>query len=699
MLDLLESAKANLGQLDVRMTNEQNLQSTLKEFFNDASNFDSEFNSNKERAVLKLFDKYQEKVFTLLDLDWNTSLAVKDGEWIFFRASPLKETTKYVCENCDKEYKDPRVYQEHLKSAHQITQTIPKPRVTCRLPHKDGAVHTIQWDQMSNHLLRVHKIPKPSKMHFFRGFVSHDNGKNCSVVWKQSNEDDPTPPSVKNTLESHAGPSHAGPSHTSQADAAEAGPSHSNVLEVMDAKSNVSEDLSEKVNPLCAKNLFSEEAANKKENKMIQDDSESKEIETNREVEPEKSKRGENEEKMSDVSKEGADTQLDISDQFCSDVEYEKIEMENFEEDSDVEQDDTSLFTQMRLRNKRLRYKKREEYSSEDLDPSSLPENQAFIKDFSTFVCKKGISDNPDANTFRKSDGLLFRHDDSWLKNQLKKRPGFKLEHLLNFKNKSEFVELKDPAEWIEEIGGPSGNENPSRQKEMYKSHKQLRDYVSMKLAKEEFGSDFKDLWWKDKVRNNLDQITKDVNNRQVWTKLETLIKCEAREKQISRETLDPNKNANEVKANAVYFSSTQFLEREKKNNSVWNDAMDSNQITEKDFNDFLNFSRHVLAFTDRCRQGVYAFTNQDYFNKRQCWFPEDFTEKDFENIPESHPIFQKPMPERPHDSWLIRLTGSGDQIKLKSGTNVTVNQRAEDLMLKCRDLKDIVFGKLGKTN
>ena len=56
-------------------------------------------------------------------------------------------------------------------------------------------------------------------------------------------------------------------------------------------------------------------------------------------------------------------------------------------------------------------------------------------------------------------------------------------------------------------------------------------------------------------------------------------------------------------KANSVYFSSREFLAREEKNNAVWKKAMETNSITVKDFNKVLHFSRHVLAFTDRCRQ------------------------------------------------------------------------------------------------
>ena len=746
MLDLLEAARSNLGQLDVRTTNEQNFVASVNSFYEESVKYDAEFNSNKERAVLNILDKYKDKLYTLLDLDWNTSLAVKDGDWIFYRASPLKEDTKLECPQCSKVYKEARVLQNHLKTVHQITQDVPKPRVTCRLPHTDNVVKTIQWDQITNHLLRVHKIPKPSKLHFFRGFTSQEGGANCSVVWRKKGEEDPVPPSQQNVeavdAADRAGPStstsntaivrpNLEPSQTAPDPtpviAAVAGPSKTSTeseSQALEQPSQQDEDLShldtlqedrlsatinmvtEKDSAMnemllrtgtddinraaCSKQLFPED-----ENPAVvfsdispSIDEGSKPSETVKEMEPEKSKGCVSlEQKRNESAPGGFQQNFDVVDEVW----------EGLEADSDIEPDDSAEFTQMRLANKKNRYKAREERSQLEEDPSSLPANQAFIQDFRLFVSKKGVSNNPDENTFKKSDGLLFRHDDCLLKFILKKRPGFMLHDLLKFDKKDEFVQLKDPQAWLDMIAGPTGNDNPSRQREMLKSHKQLRDYVARKLTEADFGADYQDLWWQDKIKKNLDQITKDLSDRGLWNKLKDLIGVEFNEKQISRDNLCPNKNANEIKANAVYFSSDQFLAREQRMNAIWKTAEESKDIGPKEYNDFLNFSRHILAFTDRCRQGVYQFSNQDFFNKKKCWFPEDFAEKEFERIPDDHVIFQEPDDKRPPDMWLIRLSGSGSQIKMKNGTAVTVNQRALDFMTKCRDLKDIVFGNLGK--
>ena len=774
MLDLLEAAKSNLGQLDIRTTNEQNFVHAVNSFFDESRNFDAEFNKNKERAVLKVMEKYKEKLFNLLDQEWNSTLALKDGEWIFFRASPLKENTKFICPTCSREYKDARVYQDHLKSAHQITQNVPKPRVTCRLPHTDSLTHTVQWDQITNHLLRVHKIPKPSKLHFFRGFESQEGGANCKVVWRKRDEQDPEPPSQKNAavVDSVAGSSTSNiqeadldppgdsvagssTSNIQEADldpsgASVAGPSASNIQEadldpsasvagpfVSDSAEAMNQDLKESSQQIagesytnaqtiepsvlnnqedvgevelpradelnrdtCAKQLFPENNNFKEASvpsssyqllpseKVSSNDEESKP--SGEEIEPEKSKPSAVIEKRAKESAEGFQGRsgtLDISDEVWTGPEV----------DSDVEPDDSAEFTQMRLANKKKRYKAREEVISVEEEPALLPENQAFIEEFRCFVSKKGVSDNPDQNTFKKSDGILFRHDDSWLKFMMKKKPGFKLNDLLKFDKKDEFVELKDPQSWLDTIAGPTGNDEPSRQREFLKSHKQLRDFVARKLSDCDLGGDFQELWWQEKIQKNLDQITKNISDRGLFGKLADLIKIEFTERQISREVLCPNKNINEVKANSVYFSSKEFLAREAKNNAVWKKATETNSINDKDYNEFFNFSRHVLAFTDRCRQGVYQFNNQDFYNKKNCWFPDDFTEKEFQSLPDNHAIFQEPDDKRPPDMWLIRLSGSGSQIKMKSGTAVTVNNRALDLMTKCRDLKDIVHGKLGK--
>ena len=736
MLDLLEAARANLGQLDIRTTNEQNFVHAVNSFLDESRNYDAEFNANKERAVIKVMDKYKDKLFDLLELEWNSTLALKDGEWIFFRASPLKESTKFVCPNCSREYKDGRGYQGHLKSAHQITQTVPKPRVTCRLPHTDSQIHTVQWDQITNHLLRVHKIPKPSKLHFFRGFESQEGGANCKVVWRKKGEQDPEPPSQKDLAagssssnnqeadgKTDPAPSAASVDGPFTSDNTEivnqelqnvssGGPTVSNNLETEkdDAEVELLLRNNEYNREACSKQLFPEkndptaaaasstislpadmlscnDEESEKDTEHIDIDPEKSKADNDEKIEPEKSKGSSALEKKASDSAIAFQPGFDVMDEVWSGLEA----------DSDIEPDDSAEFTQMRLANKKRRYKAREERKVAEKEPHLLPDNKVFIEDFRRFVSKKGVSDNPEQNTFKKSDGILFRHDDCWLKFMIKKKPGFMLNDLIKFDKKDEFVEMKDPQAWMDTIAGPSGNDDPSRQREMLKSHKQLRDYVARKLSDADLGGDYQDLWWQDKVQKNLEQITKNITERGIFGKLADLIKIEFTEKQISREVLCPNKNINEVKANSVYFSSKEFVTREEKNNDIWKKATEADSISEKDFNEFLNFSRHVLAFTDRCRQGVYQFSNQDFYNKRKCWFPEDFTEKEFQSVPDDHAIFQEPADKRPPDMWLIRLSGAGAQIKMKSGTAVTVNTRALGFMTKCRDLKDIVFGKLGK--
>ena len=765
----MESAKANLGQLDIRTSNEQNLVTAVNSFLADAMSFDEEFNKDKEKSVLKLLSKYKEKLFILLDLDWNSSLDVKHGPWLYFRPSPLKDASKFTCQHCQKEYTNARVYQDHLKAAHQVFENVPKPKVTCRLPHNDQkSDQKVMWDQMANHLSRVHKIQKPTSQHFFRGFQSFDNGVTKTVVWRKKSEADPVPPSSPKADQMPPSSPKADPvppsdqNTSSKADpvppsdqntSPKAGPSHFMTDESLkiscsknlfpecgtdpSAKSieprvtkNEMPSLMEMDDDILGQSSVPEPEPEKPKKRVIDLQIENdlfsavQEPTSVPERDPEKTKKhiievqkehedflavygaGEKStpilDPMTGKSKELSievpidmekSSVSDLSDEVCADEEFEiRMALAN---DSDVEPDDSEEFTQRRLQNKILRYKKRIGISSTDLDPSATPENKGFIEDFGSFVSKRGISEND--YTFRKSDGLLFRHQDSLLKDLIKKRPGFKLNDLVNFANKEDFVEIQDPQSWIEQIGGQSGNDNPSRMKEMYKSHKQLRDYVLRKLSEAEIGSGFMDLWWKDKIRSNLEQITKDVNSRGVWTKLESLIKVELRQKQISQESLAPNKSANEVKANAVYFSSKEYLAREEKNNLIWRHAMDTGEISEKDFNDYLNFSRHILAITDRSRQGAYSFSNQEYCNKRKCYFPKDFADKEFVNLPDIHPIFQEPEDKRPHDSLLIRLSGSGKNLKLKSGTPITVNKRAEDLLMKCRDLKDMVSKQLGK--
>ena len=642
--DLLESARDGLGRVDIRTINEKDLVDTLNIFHREAVQFDQDLNNSAEKSVLNLMRKRFDKLFPLLELEWNSSLAVRDGDWVYFRASPLKSKLKMECRvpECGKVYTEPRSYQNHLKTEHQIVEKVPKLKVTCRLHHRKQT-GPIQWDQIATHLKVAHGIDKPSKNHFVRGFLSHDGGKNFDVVWREPHEPDPTSPASKQK------PDVPKSSKMPQAS--------SNVEPVLPTSTSASTaDIGSAAGPSCSRNLFgksmpelvpeesdvvdgvaeqsqqsSSEAGLQKESQPLAQDivaadleereAEKPKVGDNSDVEPEPEKQktsadpdvdpepekpktaaNSDNDPEPETPKAAAEQDLDpepekpkdLSDHFCRDEEFETA-ASDLSDDSDVEENDSKSFTQKRLRNKKKRYQKRDS-GKVGVDPSTLPGNKEFIEEFSQFLKKKGESTNPKCSTIPKSTGHLFRHDDSWLQWMLKKRPDFKLEQLINFKDRAKFVALKDPQSWIESIGGDTGKENPGRQREFYKSHKQLRDFVTRKLNDADLGNDDKDISWEQKIRSNLQRITEDVNGRNTWAKLETGVQNKKLELDQAKEVLSPRKNLNEANANKNYFTSQEYQKRADKNIKAWKRAMDNGSISETAFNEFFNFSRHVLG-------------------------------------------------------------------------------------------------------
>ena len=669
--DLLEAARDGLGKVDIRSLNDKDLVNTLKTFQREALQFDQDCNGAAEKSILNLMIKKFDKLFPLLDLEWNSSLAVRQGKWIFFKASPLKSNSKLECRvpGCEKVYTEPRSYQNHLRDVHKIIEKVPKSKVTCRLEHRKQT-DPIQWDQISTHLKKVHGIDKPSKNHFVRGYESHDGGKTFAVVWKEPHESDPTSPSPKQqdsdpesrkksppkaSLNVDPVPSTSTSASMANNTGSAAGSSCSrnlfgefnpeqtesvNLLNEENVEGELESDVLNKVPLLspCEKEersgkvpesepraedtadpnvdpepekpkgskQVSPEPAHQKESQSAEEVA--LEVAAKTDVDPEKPK-GSNQSSSEPAHKKESETVAkdigeadqdfepelkDLSDQFCMNEEFESAEVD-LSDDSDVEEKDSKSFTQKRLRNKKKRYQMRDS-GKVSVDLPSLPGNKEVIEEFCQFLSKKGDSTNPQSSTISKSTGYLFRHGDAFLPDMVKRRPDFKLEQLINFSDRTKFVHLKDPQSWVESIGGESGKENPSRQREFYKSHKQLRDFVIRKLNDADLGNDDEGIFWEQKIRSNLQRITEDVNGRNTWAKLDTGIQNKKLEVDQAKDVLSPRKNLNEANANSSYFSSQEYQSRAEKNSRAWKRAMEAGSISESAFNEFMNFSRHVLG-------------------------------------------------------------------------------------------------------
>ena len=425
-------------------------------------------------------------------------------------------------------------------------------------------------------------------------------------------------------------------------------------------------------------------------------------------VEPEKEKNPSlAPEKAQNSSLEPKDTRSvaafeDVEDELCSsyeghlnevkDVDYLKLDPD---EDSDAESGDDEDFTLFRIRNKEDRFQRRN--NPEIPSPADLPKNRKFIESFTKYLIQHADTDNEKASTFSSTTALLFRHSDSWLVYQLKKRPSFSLDNLTCFKDVENFVELRDPDGWIDEIAGKTGKDNSIRRKEMYKCYKRLIKYLLKLLGNEDFGSDIVSILRRTKIKDNLKEIHEEIDACKTWNKLQNIIEKDHHEIEKARDTVNPQEKHNAAVANKSYFLSKEFNERMKKNHQIWKDALDTNKIGQRDFDTLGQFARHVLAMTDRNRAAGYFFRNSDFSSRKEIWFPEGHNEVKFDGVPKDWDMFTQPKDGRSPDGWTMDLSGREEIVKLGVDVHIYIIKLANDWLQKYRDVKPIMWNDVGK--
>ena len=385
-------------------------------------------------------------------------------------------------------------------------------------------------------------------------------------------------------------------------------------------------------------------------------------------------------------------------DEHLKNVEDESVFNLLVEEDSDVEDEDSEEYTQRRLRNKRNRYQKRRN-TSFDGNPADDASNKLFIEDFVQHVVRNSSSMNNNSSTVSLSTSLLFRHDDSFLVYTKKKDPTFSLSKLICFQDEENFVELKDPSSWIDDISGEDGRQNPIRRKEMYKAYKRLISFVLKELGNADFGTDLMSLLRRDKMKNNLKDIGEEINQSKRWSNLQAIIDQEHREVQKAKDIVKPNERFNEVKANKTYFASEAFKERVRKNEKIWESAVTTNKAPgAKDFDAIGNFARHLLTMTDRNRSSGYHFRNSHYSSRKEVWFPPGHNKDGkFDGIPNNWDMFSQPPDGREADAWTMDLSGSEEVLKMSEDVNIIILPIANEWLQKYRDVKELKWNDNGE--
>ena len=686
ILAFLDLADRHIGRFDMRTVDGKELIATLHRFSEQAEILDTDLNNSKQNALIRYLDKLINKLEVAVEEEWNTSLPLEskkvecdNNDWVFFKKE--EDKFSYTCEEegCSATYTNGQSYQRHLKKKHKIKRAVRMPTVTCRLPHSNGEDAQIAEHQMTSHLYLRHNIPKPTDSHFFRGFI-HTKGE-FTAVFRLNGQPDPTDPTKDNDT----------PDNVSNEDDQEMRDDHvPHLLQTPEKETSQSENTTispdfhgySTIDQTTFREVFAAQnsafsSRKRKEVGLDSNLSQAADLDNNMDMES-----------GPYLSEELDDKEDDDHDNF-DDEDPSKLAA-SLSDFSDIEDDDTPEYTQARIERKLYRYHLRRE-QPEDNDLCKREGNVEFLEDFEKFVLGKNLSRNEKKSNIDKARGHLGGYHYSLLNHLTKLDPDFTLSRLVAFKDKEKFVKLRDPLlTWIKEIGGESGLENASRQKEMLKVHSDLRRYLIKKLKQTDFGNDLHEILWAQKIREHIDEITSDIHDSGVFACLNRVIEQNRQKILIAKSLITPAQDQKEATALRVYLSSEKFKEREISMNKVFTESMEKQEIGHRDFQSVGNFARVLLAIMDRLRRSAYKFCNNDYFGRQRRWIPAGANTDDFYGVPEGL-LCEEPEDKRPPDMFIIKL--SGETQKGGYPATITINQKAEQWLQKFRQLKSIVFG------
>lgn len=230
-----------------------------------------------------------------------------------------------------------------------------------------------------------------------------------------------------------------------------------------------------------------------------------------------------------------------------------------------------------------------------------------------------------------------------------------------------------------------------------------IRDFIKKKLRDEEFGftvGQEKEMYRRDKIRQHLDGMAEDLSRSNIWSKLKTQAdqhkKLVDNAKELVKESnKQPTDKVEVGDLNSVYFKSEQCKKRVDSNMEVWRLATEEQKLGSKDFNTFSNWVRHLCFLFDRCREGVYMkITNEDFVNRKKCWFPEGFNKESFQGLPSEsgHNLYQ-PQTREP-DAYLMVIPGSRSGLKGNQDATVTLFPNVDEWCRRYQDLVRIMIGE-----
>ena len=234
---------------------------------------------------------------------------------------------------------------------------------------------------------------------------------------------------------------------------------------------------------------------------------------------------------------------------------------------------------------------------------------------------------------------------------------------------------------------------------EMLKAWKRLLKYIRSKLvdSKKSFEKSGEGELRYSQMMIHLDGLDKQWKDNGVMTDLHRLINIEKVEKNNAEELLTPNKRIREVDAVRMWFQSEVNKEEEAKIETIWSRAMTAGKedLSNQDFVSVANYARFTVLLTSKNRPGVYkSLLNKDYLRRQKLWIPNEALET-FDGDVEDWTTPPKDEPNKPPNYWIIKLAGGGAHLKSQEATTIVLNKKAEELMQKYRELKDIMWPDL----
>ena len=366
------------------------------------------------------------------------------------------------------------------------------------------------------------------------------------------------------------------------------------------------------------------------------------------------------------------------------------------EGDSDFDAKDSQHDIEIRLHNKSLRRAKRNNTDIRII-LSELMLNASVIEDFGRYIEHKkseSCEEPSKLSTVVKAKGHLFHYDDSFLNYEYSKDPTFNLKRLVSIRDE-DFLELSDPTEvggWLDSIKEDDGKSDPGRRRECLKAHVELRNYLTEKILKADFGSTSESYLKREMVLRRLDLIKTTIESKKLFTSLSKQETKDKNERQKARKVLCPSNDFKEANCVVIWFESDVAKEEEAACTELYERSMNGRGITDKDFARFGHWGRFTIACEDRNRRAVYEFTNMEFKKRKPKWLPPKSNDDPslmsdrFERLPSNWDADSPPEAGADASCWVIEV--SGTHLKGKEDAQLVLTKRASEICLMFREMK-----------